>query len=466
MKKLLLFATVGAIAVHANGQHKSTSSVMSGNSNPVSAVRNTSSSNLESGLLQQGVNNGVSAQKTTVGGSRWYNQVEAYAEVDHVPNIYIPSLTTFTPLWQDSSVVYDNSAIGIAFLSVAQLFHPQSPLYNDETITPNSVGKIAVENNKPYVIDSVKVRGWYERTNSSYVDTLIFTIIQENNTSNFFYTGFVGDPFVGPNNIDSIAFLLWRTQDYGVVPITQVPYGSGGNFLTGTSYKVPLNDAVFEDSVENLQFGGYIHEIGIPTGLSVLAGKKASISVTFKSGTNYIHGDPISNYNFFTFMNHETIQDADQWYVTEDLNMSFFLHKDTTNMHVNSTLAYMVPAVSFQEGFNELVNISWKVTCATCDLVGSTTTVRETGIIQVGDAHPNPAQGYVNIPVTLKENADVQLTLVNAIGQTVYSENLGRLSANQTKVAVISTQGLPNGVYIYSVIANGTRLTNRIVVSH
>jgi hypothetical protein len=468
MKKLLLFMTAGVFTFQVNAQYKPSSSVLLQNSNiNTNAQRTATAENLVAGVANEGnLNTGVTAQKTTVGGSRWYNQAEKYAEIDNTPNIYGEGHITFSPIWQDSTVFYSGSSVGIAFLSYAQLFHPQSPIYNDPTIASSNYGQIYMEDNKPYTIDSINIRGWYERVDPFYVDTLIVTIVNETSTQPFTFVSYVGDPFVGTHNIDSVAFLLWLTENYGSAPLTQVSYGYSGNFLNAITFKIPLDDAVFADSVENTQFGGYIHEIAFPTNISVPAGGKASVSVTFKSGASYVAGDPITNYNHFYFINHETYVDNYQYYVTGDLNLSYLLHKDTTNTNLNSTLAYYLPAVMFTEAFNELINISWKVTCSTCDIISNTSNINETAAIKVGEAYPNPANNEIKIPVTLKENAEAHVTLLNTVGQVVYSTSLGQLSANQSKEVVIPTAHLANGVYMYSIKANGTQITNRIVVAH
>jgi len=86
--------------------------------------------------------------------------------------------------------------------------------------------------------------------------------------------------------------------------------------------------------------------------------------------------------------------------------------------------------------------------------------------VQIGDAYPNPANTMLNIPVSTSTSARVSVNLYNMMGQVVMSQDLGTMSANQKKVAVLNTSNLAAGTYIYGIEANGERVTNNIVIAH
>jgi hypothetical protein len=86
--------------------------------------------------------------------------------------------------------------------------------------------------------------------------------------------------------------------------------------------------------------------------------------------------------------------------------------------------------------------------------------------VTIGDAFPNPANNTVTVPVSVTTNADIKVSLSSVMGQVIATENLGRLSAGQKKSAQFNTSGLAAGVYLYTVEANGSRVSNRVVVAH
>ena len=86
--------------------------------------------------------------------------------------------------------------------------------------------------------------------------------------------------------------------------------------------------------------------------------------------------------------------------------------------------------------------------------------------ITVGEVYPNPANTFINVPVTVKESTNVSVTISNVTGQVVRTQNMGTIAAGNMSIASINTADLANGVYIYTINANGGRIAGRIVVSH
>jgi hypothetical protein len=91
--------------------------------------------------------------------------------------------------------------------------------------------------------------------------------------------------------------------------------------------------------------------------------------------------------------------------------------------------------------------------------------VNDINVAQVGDAYPNPTNNVINIPFTMTETANVNVTVTNAVGATVVSQNLGKYNANQKGLATFSVTGFANGIYFYTVEANGVKTTKRFVIT-
>lgn len=78
-------------------------------------------------------------------------------------------------------------------------------------------------------------------------------------------------------------------------------------------------------------------------------------------------------------------------------------------------------------------------------------------------ATPNPATSDFTVSFTQATPAPAVISITNTVGQVVATQNVG---ATANGVATFSTANLPSGVYFYSVNANGSRATGRIVVAH
>ena len=86
--------------------------------------------------------------------------------------------------------------------------------------------------------------------------------------------------------------------------------------------------------------------------------------------------------------------------------------------------------------------------------------------LNIGQVYPNPANNEVNIPFATTTDANVNVSIMNTVGQVVKSQSLGRVNAGTSKIATFSTSDMASGVYFYSIEVNGARTTNRFVVSH
>jgi hypothetical protein len=75
---------------------------------------------------------------------------------------------------------------------------------------------------------------------------------------------------------------------------------------------------------------------------------------------------------------------------------------------------------------------------------------------------PNPAKSTTEITVTLKENANVNITVTNLMGQRVMGiNNAGTTGKN---VISINTSNLSSGIYFYTVTANNNSVTKKMMI--
>nr|WP_290933101.1 T9SS type A sorting domain-containing protein [Haliscomenobacter sp.] len=74
---------------------------------------------------------------------------------------------------------------------------------------------------------------------------------------------------------------------------------------------------------------------------------------------------------------------------------------------------------------------------------------------------PNPTQDIVNIEFNLDRSRSVRLSIVNAIGQILQTENLGERSAGLEQISV---QQLPAGAYWLMFEVDGIRVAKPLRV--
>lgn len=457
MKKAILSLLIALPLTQASAQYKLQHS-------PVAAPQKTETNRVIRKLVDIPVSN--DANKTAANEPRWYNHWEALATQNGLDRNDV-DLSSALLMWQDSTVNYGgvNSAFGIQWLSAAEVLAPNTSLYNTNNATNRGKLRVTTEN---YTVDSVMIRGFYERPFNTYDDTLVLTFIPDSTGSNkLLFLTFGGNTGVN-HNIDSAVAVLWPRASY-LLPNT-MPNGlhqtsySYGTGATGSPRRVRivLNQARFIDSLAD---GSQLFKA--PVGITVPAGGRIAMSVTFKSGTNYTPGTPYTNYNRFFLLSHETDQDGFVLYPNSDQNMSFLASKDSTSKAVSSDLSYYIPTIAFNgtgaNNFNsEIHDISWRVSCQSCQRVS----VGDINNVQIGNAYPNPANNTLSIPVSVKSSASVSVSISNLLGQVLEVKNLGNIAGGQSKTAVFNTVDLSNGIYIYTVESDGVRTSERVTVAH
>ncbi|MCF6194917.1 MAG: T9SS type A sorting domain-containing protein, partial [Kangiellaceae bacterium] len=76
--------------------------------------------------------------------------------------------------------------------------------------------------------------------------------------------------------------------------------------------------------------------------------------------------------------------------------------------------------------------------------------------------HPNPVSDIANVAIALTEVAHVQVEVVNLLGQTVNTLDLGQVVG--TRNFQISTADLSEGIYLVNIVADGYTTTKKISV--
>jgi hypothetical protein len=96
----------------------------------------------------------------------------------------------------------------------------------------------------------------------------------------------------------------------------------------------------------------------------------------------------------------------------------------------------------------------------------SPVSINDVSIATVGSAYPNPANTQVSIPVSLSKSSEVTVSLSNAQGQVLATQQLGKQASGHGFEITFPTAHLASGIYFYTVEAAGEKKTGRVTVAH
>ncbi|MCF8255153.1 MAG: T9SS type A sorting domain-containing protein, partial [Bacteroidia bacterium] len=102
----------------------------------------------------------------------------------------------------------------------------------------------------------------------------------------------------------------------------------------------------------------------------------------------------------------------------------------------------------------------------TADIFGSITSigeVRTNELFTVGQNYPNPFNGSTTIPVSFQRTTDVNVTVIDMVGKEVYNQNFENISSGNNNLK-LEMGSLPTGIYLYTVEADGFKVSRRMIV--
>lgn len=95
---------------------------------------------------------------------------------------------------------------------------------------------------------------------------------------------------------------------------------------------------------------------------------------------------------------------------------------------------------------------------------GTTELIGTNGTIRLHDAFPNPASSSLTIGYDLDLKSSVQIEIYSMDGKLLQQQNQGSQVSGAYQVA-LSTEQLPEGVYLYGIVTNQGRLMNKFTVT-
>lgn len=404
-----------------------------------------------------------STSKATASGYRRYDH-EAYMETTSTTAFQGASI----PIWQDTTIRQNfTSGLGtINFSSVCQAFYPFDNLWNDAS-NPNFLGQIKVTSTNSYVVDSVRIMGFYftgAKGGPSQVDTLEISVATQAPGATWFWRGSVSAwalPYL-PSGKDT----LYTSAPINVDSIRRTAL-SNPTTAAGTTFKVPLTPSMRISSTGATTFQEFSFKV--PGTFTVPAGSIVLVSYTFRTGGTWVKNvDTVQErHNFraaFAYPGTSTVSEVQKytWY-SGNHSMSSIMFSTDSNFY---TPTVVIGAINTPTAwFNQYLLNSITVSCASCGLVTTGGGINETSLFSSVKAFPNPANTELNVPFTATEKATVTVSLTNMLGQVVATQSI-KANAGQEATATFNTSSLSSGVYMYTVEANGQRVSNRFSVAH
>ncbi len=450
MKKLFLLLAVGALSAPAIAQYsqtlmRATQAEERGTPTAIAPIAKTTGF----------------ANKTTGGPKEgWFDYVSIYYQSG-------TSVGYYWRIYQDSTPTYlnttNNTRSSIFSYGIGMSFDPSAKRFKDDFYSATPTFAINAAN--PYSIDSVAFGLRYmKQPYNNYNDSVIVELVATGDTSHTFRLQYSpsADGYL-VNADDSIMRFADATYD-------NVNNKMSDSIASGNRVRIArlltTNDTAL---------GSGFNE-KLPTPLMVGANQKVVAYIHYKSGHTYPLGMDIDSVNHLRLYTYE-VDGADTYPVQNgaganygpDYNCFLWSSKQAkygTGSTNNNYFYYkghklLIPSVAYADptGFG-LSDIAFYVKCANCELLSVKNTTDNISEIK---AYPNPTNAEVNISYTLKTAAAASVKVMNSVGQVV---NMATVAKGTSGKVVFSTQNLANGIYFYTVEADGQKLTNRFVVAH
>ena len=468
MKKILLLIISGIFALSAFAQQRIPSIVVNRTIQQKAAARNHGT-RVKSNQLGARFANKTTSPGT---GGAWYDYAGTISGAGSSLDTGLFALY----IWQDTAAIFadvpDTNYIGYGIpdssyyypTSLGVLFNPMDSAWvpSGNFIPPSS----------GYTIDSVTIIGIYGRPiGVTYTDSIKLTFVygDGSSTSNMPFSYFNDNVYISllgyPAGDSSIYFpeILWDSL------LNTATGGTTG--IAPITYTFPLTAA--DTSVANLFMRTYPINIVVPdsnfTGMSISFISGATSFPAFPLKDTIRYADGLFKYGCFMPVV-ASIHDTGTWLyppvtgvtsptikITDDFTPGYFKIERVDDYFDSS---YLPDWFSPSFGSTPL---------QTPDVlfhayrVGHLEAPTANSIANKVTAYPNPASNEVTITYQLNNTDDVTVSVTDILGQVVNEQRINSVSGGNV---VVNTALLSQGVYFYTVTANGQRNTGRIVVVH
>ena len=362
----------------------------------------------------------------------------------------------------DSNIVADGS--NIFFHGMGMSFDPTDINYYALAVT-TQITDPQMSDLDSYAVDSFVVFGKYLRNDNTVTDSLIVELFA---TTIGVDSGTYKLQFAA--SADGLSITADSTPRFAAVNYTGATNDCWAG-ITSTQmqrYAFALDATSVGDTDAN---GVNTHLFALSSPLKAGPGQKIVSFVHFKGATTYPLGTLASAANYYHLFAGDpdgagTFPQQPPHDATSGYTGSYQcgLQASNQNRYSDTSFAYMghsllIPSVAFTTapGF-DVPEQAFHVV-----YTPSTTGVANVKTVTKSVAFPNPATNELVVAFGTSTAANVTVTLANTVGQTVSTQTLTNTVNGKVTFNVAN---LADGVYFYTINANGERTTNRVVVAH
>lgn len=474
MKKLILLTIAGAVTFGANAQDSNPASVVFKSYN---AEKNIAAPLSGSYAISSGTNTSNSANKgTATGGSRWYS-VYGLADVGYTGGGQLSTGRFVGMLGWDSTQrqrfvdaqTQQPYYGGVNWISIASFVDPIFSVGFNHASYYSSEDPIKITQANTYKVDSIRVQAAYMEGTSgdpATIDTLYLSVApvlysdQEYDKNS--PTTRSPSPFLKVEDYEGVKANggKLKVQDLGPTDSLNRQLGHAD----AKKWKVTLPPTERQPKTSTGQYPTAVWSFDVPDGgLTVPAGRGFAMSLAFKSGETFpatAPYDSVADHHYWMFIYAQAADNARMpyyYYDYKDHSMSYLMHYEGQDRYVSSVLLEIVNSTDFDK---EFILMEGFATCNDCWTLGLN---KVNSTLNKFDAYPNPAISDLTVSYTLNKTADVNINVTNAIGQTMKTQNIANTASGKAQFSVAD---LPNGLYFYTVSADGESVTRRFVVAH
>ncbi len=343
-------------------------------------------------------------------------------------------------LFPDSAVnaLYGTTVAAPFIHSFGQVFDMTSPVINSNTLGLDAIFDVSA----PINIDSIASYGAYAPSrNASVVDTIIYRVIGSTNNLNrvFFFTG-TSTNYPSSNDTTRFAALELDTNTQLALDVVQ-------------EFKIPL---LLSDTLSN---GLMYPRIATP-GLTV--GRIFAITVDFKPGgtwTPYVDtmGYGVGSYTMVTAEGNGDGTYSN--YIPGDYTASNSMPSDVYYNDAGGWDGLYIPYLAYGAGQFESLDID--VTVSQTNSLSVEENEKEADLFQ---NFPNPSNGMTTVKYSLQNEANVTFEMIDVTGKKVISTFEGKKNPGVYSLE-INTADLNSGIYFYSILVNGNKITKKMTIT-
>lgn len=351
--------------------------------------------------------------------SDWYNYSNTLYEI-------LGDITSYRFLiFPDSTVLISDgiSMVSPMIHSVGQVFDPTDPNFD--------AVNTALSRYIPYTLDSIAFGYRYWRFQDNAPDTLIVQIYTDNKI--------ISEPDPGWTSGASFA-----TVEYDYTK-------NLGKFSA-------ITDTILLTNADTISTD--IALFALPVNLSVAAGKKVAVTVTYFPGNPYAAGDTLdAEINAVNKINALEMYD----YGTDYMIPHYYnneLDAETSvryNMNTNGWNGYYFPGTAFSDDEFFHFDISWRITYDQ-SILGLRTAKVAAGVT----TFPNPSAGLFTVAINSATPEKGFISVSNLLGEEVLSKTID-LKSGRNLLDFKLPENCPVGLYHLSIKTNTSRINTTIV---